>query len=109
MDPAMENIMALNGKTVQSFSKTRPSIAHGSHLKFMGTMIAIRNNPKALAILQKNMHGTHTFMAQEQVQLEFMEEIGNAEIQQQIQQMMQQMGPIRKQYSKIHNLCRYNK
>jgi len=52
----------------------------------MGTMMA-RTNPQILAALQKNILEHITLMAQEQVQLEFKEEI--MKIQQMTQQMQQ--------------------
>jgi hypothetical protein len=55
----------------------------------MGTMIA-RTNPQVLGLLQKNILEHITLMGQEQIQLEFKEEM------QEIQQMtaqLQQMGP----------------
>jgi len=54
-----------------------------------------RNNPQALALLSKNCMEHIALMAQEQVQLEFAEEM--AQIQQmgmQMQQMQQQMGQM---------------
>ena len=53
-------------------------------------MIA-RTNPQVLGLLQKNILEHITLMAQEQVQLEFKEEL------QELQQMQQQMGPMMQQ------------
>jgi hypothetical protein len=90
MDPATENIMALNGKKIQAFPKQNHQAHMKSHLRFMGTMV-IRNNPQAMAMLQQNCMEHILLMAQEQVELEFAEENQRMEqLQQQIQPMMQQ-------------------
>ena len=54
----------------------------------------VRNNPKALGILQQNCMEHINLMSNEQVQMEFAEEIAKTTaLQQQMQVMMQQMGP----------------
>jgi len=90
MDPATENIMALNGKKIQAFPKQNHQAHMKSHLRFMGTMV-IRNNPQAMATLQQNCMEHILLMAQEQVELEFMEE------NQQIEQLKQQIQPLMQQ------------
>ena len=110
MDPATENIMALNGKKIQAFPRQNHQAHMKSHLQFMGTMV-IRNNPQAMGILQQNCMEHILLMAGEQVDLEFMEEKqrlqalkaqvqpliqqaeGNPELSQQLQQnpQMQQL------------------
>ena len=93
MDPASENIMALNNKKFQAFPKQDHQAHMKSHLSFMGTMM-VRNNPKALARLQQNCMEHINLMAAEQVQIEFVEELQQMQqIQLQMQAMMQQMGP----------------
>ena len=90
MDPATENIVALNGKKIQAFPRQDHQSHMRSHLKFMGTTV-IRNNPAAMAMLQQNCMEHILLMAQEQVDLEFMEEKQRMQqLQQQIQPMMQQ-------------------
>jgi hypothetical protein len=89
MDPAMENMMALAGKEFKAFPGQDHKAHMDAHLSFMGTMIA-RTNPQVLGLLQKNILEHITLMGQEQIQLEFKEEM------QEIQQMtaqLQQMGP----------------
>jgi hypothetical protein len=89
MDPAMENMMALAGKEFKAFPGQDHKAHMDAHLSFMGTMIA-RTNPQVLGLLQKNILEHITLMGQEQIQLEFKEEI------QEIQQMtaqLKQMGP----------------
>ena len=93
LDPASENIMALNNKKFQAFPKQDHQAHMKSHLSFMGTMM-VRNNPKALARLQMNCMEHINLMAAEQVQIEFVEEAQQMQqIQLQMQAMVQQMGP----------------
>ena len=93
MDPASENIMALNNKKFQAFPKQDHQAHMRSHIQFMGTMM-VRNNPKALVRLQQNCMEHINLMAAEQVQIEFVEEMQQTQqIQMQMQAMMQQMGP----------------
>ncbi len=87
IDPAQENILAMTGKPFQAF-KGQDHQAHiTSHLNFMSTNIA-RNNPMILGALEKNIFEHISLMAQEQIEVEFREEIAQT---QQVQQVMQQM------------------
>jgi hypothetical protein len=89
MDPALENIMAMNGKPFQAFPGQDHKAHIDAHLSFMSIAI-VQNNPIAMAALQKNILEHISFMAQEQIQLEFMEEMQEMQmIQQQIAPMMQ--------------------
>ena len=93
LDPASENIFALNGKKIQAFPQQDHQAHMRAHLQFMGTTM-VRNNPKALGILQQNCMEHINLMSNEQVQMEFAEEIAKTTaLQQQMQVMMQQMGP----------------
>jgi hypothetical protein len=97
MDPASENIMALNNKKFQAFPKQDHQAHMKSHLSFMGTMM-VRNNPKALARLQMNCMEHINLMAAEQVQMEFVDEMQEMQqIQIQMQAMIQNMGPMAQQ------------
>ena len=87
LDPASENIMAMNGKKFQAFPKQDHQAHMKAHLQFMGTTI-VRNNPKAMGLLQQNCMEHITLMAGEQIEIEFAEEIAQM---QQIGQQMQQM------------------
>ena len=89
MDPAMENMMALSGAEFKAFPGQDHKAHMDAHLSFMGTMIA-RTNPQVLGLLQKNILEHITLMGQEQVQLEFKDEMQEL---QQITAQMQQMGP----------------
>jgi hypothetical protein len=88
MDPSVEHINALSGKVIKAFPKQDHTAHMKAHLAFMGTQIA-RTNPNILAAMQKNIFEHISLMAQEQIQLEFKDEI--AQIQQMTQQL-QQMG-----------------
>ena len=79
MDPSMEHINALAGKPFQAFPGQDHRAHITAHLNFMSTNI-VRNNPAVMAAIQKNILEHISIMAQEQVQLEFRE---------QMQQMMQ--------------------
>jgi len=86
MDPATENILAMSGKPFQAF-KGQDHQAHiTTHLNFMATNIA-RNSPPVMAALEKNIFEHISLMAQEQLEVEFREEIQKL---MQMQQMVQQ-------------------
>jgi hypothetical protein len=87
MDPSMEHIQAMAGKTFQAFPKQDHKAHIDAHLNFMGTSM-VRNNPAIMSVVQKNILEHISLMAQEQIQLEFKEEI--MELQQMQAQMQQQ-------------------
>jgi hypothetical protein len=86
LDPSLENIMALGGKPFQAFPGQDHRAHITSHLNFMGTNIA-RNNPMVMGAMEKNIFEHISLMAQEQIELEFREELPQL---QQMQQMAQQ-------------------
>ena len=83
MDPSMEHINALAGKPFQAFPGQDHRAHITAHLNFMSTNI-VRNNPQVMAAIQKNILEHISLMAQEQVQLEFREQL------QQMMMMQQQ-------------------
>jgi hypothetical protein len=83
-DPALEHIDALAGKPFQAFPGQDHRAHITSHLNFMATNMA-RNNPVIMAALEKNCFEHISLMAQEQVEVEFRNEL------QQLQQMTMQM------------------
>ena len=90
MDPASENIMAMSGKPFQAF-KGQDHRAHiTSHLNFMATNMA-KNNPVIMGALQKNIFEHISLMAQEQLEVEFREEIQQLMQLQQMAQVNPQM------------------
>ena len=82
MDPSMEHINAMAGKPFQAFPGQDHRAHITAHLNFMSTNM-VRNNPAIMAAIQKNILEHISIMAQEQVQLEFREQM------MQIQQMQQ--------------------
>ena len=89
MDPSMEHINALAGKPFQAFPGQDHRAHITAHLNFMSTNI-VRNNPAVMASIQKNILEHISLMAQEQIQLEFREQL-----QQMI--MMQQQAALNPQ------------
>ena len=85
-DPALEHIDALAGKPFQAFPGQDHRAHMTAHLNFMATNIA-RNNPAIMASLEKNIFEHISLMAQEQVEVEFRDELQQL---QQMQMMMQQ-------------------
>jgi hypothetical protein len=83
-DPALEHIDALAGKPFQAFPGQDHRAHMTAHLNFMATNIA-RNNPAVMASLEKNIFEHISLMAQEQVEVEFRNEL------QQLQQMQMAM------------------
>jgi hypothetical protein len=93
MDPSIEHINALGGKAIKAFPNQDHTAHMKAHLSFMGTQIA-RTNPNILAAIQKNILEHISLMAQEQVQLEFKDEMVQI---QQITAQLQQMGGMNPQ------------
>jgi len=85
-DPALEHIDALAGKPFQAFPGQDHRAHMTAHLNFMATNMA-RNNPIVMASLEKNIFEHISLMAQEQVEIEFKDEMQQL---QQMQIMMQQ-------------------
>jgi len=81
-DPALEHIDALAGKPFQAFPGQDHRAHITAHLNFMATNMA-RNAPVIMASLEKNCFEHISLMAQEQVEIEFRNEI------QQLQQLQQ--------------------
>jgi hypothetical protein len=101
MDPSMEHINALAGKPFQAFPGQDHRAHITAHLNFMSTNM-VRNNPAIMAAIQKNILEHISLMAQEQVQLEFREQlqemmlmqqqaVNNPMVQQQLQMMTNQI------------------
>ena len=99
IDPSVEHINALNAKPFQAFPGQDHRAHITAHLNFMSTNM-VRNNPVVMAAIQKNILEHISIMAQEQVQIEFREQMmqmqmlqqqapTNPEAAQMLQQMMQ--------------------
>ena len=87
-DPALEHIDALAGRQYQAFPGQDHRAHITAHLNFMATNIA-RNNPMVMASLEKNIFEHISLMAQEQIELEFRDEL----VQLQQMQMLAQQNP----------------
>ena len=74
LDPSMEHIMALGMKPFQAFPGQDHRAHITAHLNFMSTNI-VRNNPTVMGAIQKNILEHISLMAQEQIQLEFRDEL----------------------------------
>jgi len=83
MDPSLEHITALSGAPFQAFGGQDHKAHIDAHLNFM-QLNMVKNNPVVMSAIQKNILQHISLMAQEQVQLEFVEEL------QQLQQMQMQ-------------------
>ena len=86
IDPALEEIAAMGMKPFQAFPGQDHKAHIDSHLNFMQSNM-VQNSPTIMGALQKNILERISLMAQEQIQLEFQEELAQA---QQMQQMLQQ-------------------
>ena len=82
MDPSMEHINALAGKPFQAFPGQDHRAHITAHLNFMSTNM-VRNNPAIMGAIQKNILEHISLMAQEQVQLEFREQMQEMMLMQQ--------------------------
>ena len=107
-DPALEHIDALAGMPFRAFPGQDHRAHITAHLNFMATNMA-RNAPMVSAALEKNCLEHISLMAQEQIELEFREELQqiqqqtlmmrqnpammqqNPQMQQQMQQMQQKI------------------
>jgi len=83
-DPALEHIDALAGLPFQAFPGQDHRAHITAHLNFLATNL-VRNAPMVAGAIEKNCLEHISLMAQEQIELEFREEI------QQLGQMMQMM------------------
>ena len=79
MDPSLEHIQALSGKPFQAFPGQDHRAHIEAHLNFMQLNI-VRNNPPVMGLLQKNILEHISIMAQEQVQLEFPNELAQVQV-----------------------------
>ena len=97
MDPSMEHINAMAMKPFQAFPGQDHRAHITAHLNFMSTNM-VRNNPSIMAAIQKNILEHISIMAQEQVQLEFREQM-------QQMMMMQQQATVNPQVqAQLQNL-----
>jgi hypothetical protein len=104
-DPALEHVDALAGKPFQAFPGQDHRAHITSHLSFMSTNLA-KNAPVVMAALEKNVFEHISLMGQEQVELEFRNEIAQvAQITQnpQTQQDPQTQAMVQNMQQKIES------
>jgi hypothetical protein len=104
-DPALEHVDSLAGKPFQAFPGQDHRAHITSHLSFMSTNIA-KNAPVVMAALEKNIFEHISLMGQEQVELEFRNEIAQvAQITQnpQAQQNPQTQAMVQNMQQKIES------
>ena len=100
-DPAIEHIDAMGQKPFQAFPGQDHRAHVTAHLNFMASNF-VRNNPSITAALEKNIMEHISLMAQEQVELEFQQEMqmlpqmqqqaaNNPQMQQQFEQVSQKI------------------
>ena len=93
IDPSVEHINALNAKPFQAFPGQDHRAHITAHLNFMSTNM-VRNNPVVMAAIQKNILEHISIIAQEQVQIEFREQM-------QQMQVLQQQAPTNPQAAQM--------
>ena len=100
-DPALENIDAIAQKPFQAYPGQDHRAHISAHLYFMSTNM-VRNNPIIMGAMEKNILEHISIMAQEQIQIEFKQQMAmlpqlqqqaptNPQAQQQLQQITQQL------------------
>ena len=92
-DPALEHIDALAGKPFQAFPGQDHQAHITAHLNFMETNM-VKNAPMVGAAIQKNILEHISLMAQEQIEIEFKEELPQL---MQMQQMAMQNPQLQQQ------------
>ena len=97
LDPALEHIAAMGSKPFQAFPGQDHRAHMTAHLNFLATNLA-KNAPMVAAAVQKNCMEHISLMGQEQIELEFREELQElAKMQQMMKQdpqIQQQMMPL---------------
>ena len=100
-DPALEHIDALAGKPFQAFPGQDHQAHITAHLNFMETNM-VKNSPVIGAAIQKNILEHISLMAQEQIEMEFREELPKlAQMQQMAMQNPQVQQEMRMLTEKI--------
>ena len=86
MDPSLEHITAMAGQSYQAFPGQDHKAHVEAHLNFM-QLNMVKNNPATIMSIQKNILEHISIMAQEQVQIEFVQELQQLPMLQQQMQM----------------------
>ena len=98
-DPSLEHIDAMGMKPFQAFPGQDHRAHITAHLNFMSVNM-VRNNPPVMAAIQKNILEHISIMAQEQVQMEFREQMMQM---QQMQQMAAMDPQVQQQLQMLTN------
>jgi len=102
LDPSLEEIAAMGGKPFQAFPGQDHKAHIDSHLNFMKSNM-VQNSPVVMSALQKNILERISLMAQEQIQLEFVEELQQAQQMQQALQANPQNAQLIQQVTQLTN------
>ena len=86
MDPSLEHITAMASQPYQAFPGQDHKAHVEAHLNFM-QLNMVKNNPATIMSIQKNILEHISIMAQEQVQIEFVQELQQLPMLQQQMQM----------------------
>ena len=86
MDPSLEHITAMASQPYQAFPGQDHKSHIEAHLNFM-QLNMVKNNPATIMSIQKNILEHISIMAQEQVQIEFVQELQQLPMLQQQMQM----------------------
>ena len=108
LDPSLEEIAAMAGTPFQAFPGQDHQAHIDSHLSFMRSNM-VQNNPVVMGALQKNILERISLMAQEQIQMEFREEIQKAQQMQQAIQANPQNQQLIQQATQLTNLVNARK
>ena len=102
LDPSLEEIAAMGGKPFQAFPGQDHKAHIDSHLNFMKSNM-VQNSPAIMGALQKNILERISLMAQEQIQLEFQQELQQAQQMQQALQANPQNAQLIQQVTQLTN------
>jgi hypothetical protein len=86
MDPSLEHITSMSGQPYQAFPGQDHKSHIEAHLNFM-QLNMVKNNPATIMSIQRNILEHISIMAQEQVQIEFVQELQQLPMLQQQAQM----------------------
>jgi len=89
-DPALEHIDAISMKPFKAFRGQDHQAHMTAHLNFMETNL-VRNNPPVMIAIQKNCLEHISLMGQEQVEMEFAEQVQQMQVMQQQAQINPQL------------------
>ena len=108
LDPSLEEIAALGAKPFQAFPGQDHRAHIDAHLNFMKSNM-VQNSPIVMGALQKNILERISLMAQEQIQLEFVEELQQAQQLQQALQANPQNPQLIQQVTQLTNMINARK